>query len=276
MKRAASRTKTKAPTSRRPLKSEIASRIKPVAKAGKPRSSVIYGRSGTGKTTLACSWPGPKLLIDIKDEGTDSVSDLKDVDVLEVEEWSDLDDIYWMLKDGSHKYRTVIIDTLTQAQSILVNEIAGHKVKSGKAAGDWGTMSKQDWGEVSSRLKTLVSNFRDLPMEVVFIAQDRVFNIDEEADDNALEPEIGPRLMPSVRDHVCAAVSLVGHTFIRENITKKKVKGREVERRSEEYCLRLGPNAYYITKLRKPIDVELPEFLTNPTYEDIVAIITGE
>lgn len=244
----------------------------------RPRSWVFYGRAGTGKTTLACSFPGPALLIDIKDEGTDSVSDVKGLMVYEPTTFEELDDIYWHLYENPKGYKTVIVDTITQAQQLLIDEVGGGKAaKSGKTAGDWGVMTKQDWGTVSSRLKLWITNMRSLNMEVVFLAQDRVFNVDEEeGTDGAIDPEVGPRLSPATMSHLCAAVSMIGNTFIREKVTKKKIDGKTVEKRSKEYCLRLGPNSYYITKLRKPKAVELPDFLVDPTFEDILEIISGE
>lgn len=253
--------------------------MKDVSEIRKPRSWVIYGRAGSGKTTLACSFPGPILLVDVKDEGTDSVSDVKGLKVFEATHWDDMDDLYWHLKENPKRYKTVVIDTITQVQQLVIEDIANGKgIKGNKAPGEWGTMTKQDWGEVASRLKTWITNMRDLPLEVVFLAQDRVFNVeDEEASDGAIDPEVGPRLSPSVMSHLCAAVSMIGNTFIRERVYKKKdEKGRSVEKTKKEYCIRLGPNSYYITKLRKPKSVELPDFLTNPTYEDILDIISGE
>lgn len=258
----------------------LAGRIKAVKDITKPRSWVFYGRSGTGKTTLAGTFPGPILLADIKDEGTDSVSDVKGLEVLEVETTQDLEDLYWFLHDNPKKFKTVVIDTITQLQQMRVEEIIDGKNLKGKMAGDWGTMTKQDWGSVSSWLKKIITDFRSLPMEVIFIAQDRVFNAgdDEEGADGALDPEVGPRLSPATMSHLCAAVHMVGHTFIREKITEKKVKGKTkpLEVKTKEYCIRLGPSTSYITKLRKPKDIELPDFLANPTYEELVEIMTGE
>lgn len=244
----------------------------------KPRSWVIYGRAGTGKTTLASTFPGPILLVDVKDEGTDSVSDVRGLDVLEVETWQDLEDLYWHLKENPKGYKTVILDTITNAQTLKVEEVAGGKAeRAGKNAGDWGVMTKQDWGTVAGAMKKLITDYRGLDMEVVFLAQDRTFNLaDEEDESGALDPEVGPRLSPSVVSHLCAAVHMVGHTFIREKTRVRKVKGKDVETKSKEYCIRLGPNSYYITKLRKPKDIDLPDFLSNPTYEDILEIVKGD
>lgn len=224
------------------------------------------------------SFPGPLLLLDCKDDGDDSITGVKDAKVMDITEFVDLEHVYWWLRDNPDEFNTVAIDTVTQLQQVLVEEVANEKgVKEGKSAGDWGTMTRKDWGEIAAKMKTWITNFRDLKMEVVFIAQDRVFNVDDEHSvDGMIDPEVGPRLSPSVMSHLCAAVSVIGHTFIRAKTKKVKVKGRVKEKEVKEYCLRLGPSASYITKLRKPKDIRVPDFLTNPTYEDILETIKGE
>lgn len=217
------------------------------------------------------------LFLDCKDEGTDSISDIKNIDVMQINEWEDLEQAYWWLVQNPGKYKTVVIDTVTQLQQLVVEEIGAKKAeKKGKMAGDWGTMTKQDWGTIASRMKSWIINFRDLPIEVVFIAQDRVFNVDEEGeDDRMIDPEVGPSLSPSIHRHLCAAVSVIGNTFIRSRLVKQKVRGRTREKEIKEYCLRLGPSASYITKFRKPKKVSLPDFLVDPDYETILETIKG-
>lgn len=256
--------------------------VTPVGKLKKFKSFVIYGRSGTGKTTLASTFPGPLLLIDVKDEGTDSVSDVEDLDVFDVASLDDFERAYWWLKKHPKKYKTVIIDTVSQLQSIAVQEISGGKAKGGKKAGEWGSMSKRDWAEVASVMKEWLINYRDLSrlgINIVFIAQDRVFNFNEEDDaasDDVLAPEVGPGLSPSIAKALNAAVSMIGNTFIRSREIKKVVDGKKIVRRKTEYCLRVGPNPVYTTKVRKPRDVEAPEFIANPDYDKIMAIINGD
>lgn len=249
--------------------------IKKVSDIKRARSWVIHGRAGSGKTTLASTFPGPILLLDVKDEGTDSVADVKNLDVMEITEWQDLEDVYWFLAQNPDKYRTVVIDTVTQMQQMAVEEVGNRKRLGGKNLGDWGTMTKQDWGDVASKMKLWISQFRDLPMEVVFLAQERVFNNEDDDATGMLDPEVGPRLSPSIMAHLCAAVSIIGSTFIRERIERKKINNRTKEIHHTEYCIRLGPSPSYITKIRKPKKVELPGFLVDPTYDSIIELIQG-
>src|SRR5690606_4205793 len=119
-----------------------------------------------------------------------------------------------------------------------------HKKFASKAAGDFGTMTKGQWGDVASWLKIWITNYRDLPMQVVFLAQDRVFNgEDEDNGEGEIHPEVGPRLSPSVNSHLCAAVSIIGNTFIRSRVVKREINGKKKEKEVIEYCLRIGPSS---------------------------------
>ena len=253
-------------------------KIKRVSDIDKGRSFLFYGRSGTGKTSLAATFPGPVLLIDVMDEGTDSISDVKGIDVTEVTSLEELEDIYWFLKDGDHKYKTVIIDTVSQLQMVCLEEIVGEG-KKGKKVGDWGSMSQKQWGQIASYMKEWLINFRDLSryeLDIVFLAQDRVFNAsEEEAGDGEIMPEVGPGLSPSVAKTLAAAVSMVGNTFIRSREVVKEVNGKKVRRQKTEYCLRVGPNPVYTTKVRKPRGNVAPDFIIDPSYDAIIDLIEG-
>lgn len=246
------------------------------------RSYVLYGRSSTGKTTLAMSFPGKILLLDVRDRGTDSVSDIspKKGVGMKINDWDDFEMVYYFLKKNPDKYKTVVIDTMSQLQQLCVKMVLEDQGKSTKDAGNWGSMRKQDWGQVASIMKEWIVNYRDLVdlgIEVVFIAQDRTFNIDEEENsDSSLAPEIGPALSPSISKALNAAVNIIGNTFIRERHITKEVNGKKKEISKIEYCLRIGPNATYITKARKPKGIALPSVLVDPDYETIINTIKGE
>jgi len=222
----------------------------------------------------------------MNDRGDDSAADLDEevVRVMDCETWEDLDIAYWYLYKNRKKkeYRTVIIDTVTGAQEMKVRDVIEDKDIGDKNPGEWGTLTKQDWGKVASGMKNMIDNFRylcDYGIEVVFLAQERVFNVDEDSDPEfQIDPEVGPRMMPSVMAHLNASVHVVGNCYIRETVKEVKVKGKRRPKKVSEiqYCLRIGPNPVYTTKVRKPRKIKLPELIVDPSFEKIRAIIKGE
>lgn len=249
----------------------------PIAEVSNPLSFVIYGRSGTGKTTIASTFPTPILYCDIRDRGTDSIRDVKGIDAMKVQVWEDYEDVYYYLKTNpNHGYKTIVIDTITQLQQMAMTYVLSNKKKNTQNVGDWGTMTKREWGDAAAIMKDWIDNFVDLPVDnVVFLAQERADKPSEEDDDNLLIPEVGPRTMPSVASALNANVSVIGNTFIRIKRTKKEINGKKVTREKAVYCLRVGPNPIYTTKIRKPRHIEAPDYIEDPTYDDIMDVIEG-
>lgn len=251
--------------------------------ADAPTSTALYGRSSSGKTTLSATWPKPILYIDVKDRGAKSIRDVKKMKKRRINSFEDFEETYWWLKENPDAYATVVIDTVTQLQRIVVEEHYHGKRKRGKDAGDWGSMTKGDWGAVSALMKEWLINYRDLVdlgMDVVFIAQDRTFNFDEDDDsynpEDGLTPEVGPALSPAVAKLLNASVDIIGNTFVRERTIKGNLAKKIKSRKEIEYCLRIGPSSVYVTKVRKPKSIEAPSVIVDPTYEDIMAIIEGK
>src|SRR5215207_869976 len=156
-------TQPKKSSERRSNDSEADLGIKPVATTDAARTIALYGRAGSGKTTLAASFPKPAPLLDFKDEGTDSVSDVAGLFVKKVEDIDDFEDVYWFIKRNPKKYKSIILDTMTALQHMVVVDVAGEAKKD--RAGEWGTMRKQDWGDVARAMRKYITNFRDLAME---------------------------------------------------------------------------------------------------------------
>jgi phage nucleotide-binding protein len=237
---------------------------------------VIYGRSKTGKTTFASTFPGPALLVDIRDHGTDSVSDTPGMDIAETEDYETFEEVYWFLKEGGHEYKTVILDTVTQLQQLVLEDVCKNKRK-GDSPGDWGSMTQREWGDAASTLKEWIIRFRDLPMEVVFLAQERTRNTaDDNASDNTMMPEVGPALMPSVATVMNANVDIIAHTYVKVVNRTKEVNGVKKKVEDIVYSLRIGPDPIYTTGIRKPRAIEVPHDVPNATFQDIIDIIKGD
>lgn len=250
--------------------SGITDRIKPVSSLGLILAALFYGKAGTGKTTLAATFPKPLLHLDIREKGTDSISDMKEVDSLSIEEWDQFEQVYWYLRSPGNKYKTVVIDAVSQLQDFALLAALTENGKEEDSA-----ISKRDFGVAAGRLKTWITNYRDLVdygINVVFLAHDRA-NEGDEGDDGELMPSVGPRMMPSVASVLTAAVKIIGNTFVKES-HEKLPNGKS--KRVVEYCMRVGPHAYYVTKVRQPKGSYCPEILENPGYNDLVSLMKGE
>jgi len=238
----------------------IIERITPVKALPKVLSMLVYGRSGTGKTTFAGSFPTPALLIDIQEKGTDSIANLDGIDVISIDKWSELEEIFWYLK-REKKYKSVILDQVSSMQDIAMQHAMAEEGKE--------VMSQRLWGVVSGLMKTWLLNYRDLVDEginVLFIAHDRASKGESGEDDDTIDPQVGARLMPSVAGTLNGAVKVIGNTFVREVFLEDR--SRQVE-----YCMRLGPHAYYTTKMRNPMGTSIPESISNPTYSRIMELM---
>lgn len=235
-----------------------------------PMVITLYGRPGSGKTTIAGSGPKPMLFIDVKDKGTESLKrpglGEGDVTVCEVTDLDDIYDLYDYICENPKKYKCVVIDHLTQLQDLSHQKV---KEEEGKTK-----MSQQLYGFSSSYLKEIISMYKsltDFGITPIFIAEDRLENGDGEGEDQLL-PEVGPGIMPSVSRFLCAASRVIGHAYLQERVEKTEdVKVR----RTIEYRLRLGPNPYYITKVTRPKGNYCPAYLVDPSYQDIVDIVKG-
>lgn len=246
------------------------------------RSFAIYGRSGTGKTTLAATFPTPILLLDLRDEGTDSISDVEGIECREIDDFDDFQEMFWWLKKNKGKFKTIVIDTVTQLGAMVLDALKKDKKgkKGDRRPGDWGTLSQRDWGDISAAMKEWLQNYRDLTQDginIVFIAQEKTSNHDDDVTaDSQLTPEVGPALSKSVASFLNAGVSVLAHTFIQEREEVTEVKGKKRRRVKIEYCLGLGPHPVYVQKVRKPKSSGVPGHIVDPSYEDILAIIKGE
>ena len=251
-------------------KSGIESKLVDLTELETPMVITLYGRPGSGKTTIAGSGPKPMLFIDVKDKGTESLKrpDLGEGDIT-VFEVTDLDEVYELydyIVDNPGKYKSVVIDHLTALQDLSHEKVREEEGKT--------KMSQQLFGFSSSYLKEIISMYKeltDLGITPIFLAEDRLESGDGEGEDQLL-PEVGPGIMPSVSRFLCAASRVIGHTYLQERV--EKTKDLKV-RRTIEYRLRLGPNPYYITKVTRPKGNYCPAYLVDPSYQDLVDIIKG-
>lgn len=251
-------------------KPSLEDRFKDLTEMDSPTIITLYGRPGTGKTTIASTAPKPMLLIDVKDKGTDSGKreglEFGDITVFELESFDEIYDLYDYIQENPERFKSVVIDHMTALQDFCYDKVMEDENKSRMSQGMYGTA-----GGYLKEVINLYKGLTDLGITPIFNCQDRMESGDGEGEDQLL-PEVGPGLMPSVARTLCAASRVIGHTYQFENV--EKLEGTKV-RRTIEFRLRLGPNPYYITKVTRPFGTPCPQFVVNASYKDIMKIVKG-
>lgn len=156
---------------------------------GRSLGMVIHGYSGTGKSWLGSTAPPIRLILDAEggsrftpgtkvhwdgmtpppplpgtplSDGT--VMPYYDTVVCIVRNFQTMQSVYTWLNSGQHGFRSVVIDSLTEIQKRLQDQIAGTE-----------QMKTQDWGALLRQMEDLVRKMRDLtfhptrPLEAVVL-----------------------------------------------------------------------------------------------------------
>lgn len=218
---------------------------------------LAYGKNGVGKTRLGASGPRP-LIIDCNERGTLSIRNFEGAKRMPVDTWTDIDIAFWYLARGTHDFDTVVIDTISSLAQLCMRFVLGDEASRDPTM-DPMMPSKREWGKVGELMRTVILNFRNLDMHVVFLAQERRGFGDE--DDEA--PEVFPDVSPSIRSTLTASVDIIGYMYHKEVVPKKgENKGKTVP----GYRMRIGPSDRYVTKDRS--EAGLPGILPLPDAHD--------
>lgn len=262
----------------------------------------VYGRGKTGKTRLVCSFPKPILLIGTED-GTKSiclskkpkykladgaqvyslwVSDRNlQIDFLRL---AKIDTFELALKAAADKtwgYKTAALDHASGLQDLNLKDVFG--LDDVPVECSWGMGDMRAWGAVGMQTKERLRQLLDLAdrcgIHTPIIAHERNFK-DDDTSSKIVTPRIGAALQPSVSDWLDGAVDYICQAFITmpDNSVEVQVGGESgtIHQPSGrcEYCLRIGPHPVYKTGFRT-IGGSLPDFIVNPNFDKIRAVIEG-
>lgn len=135
---------------------------------------LVYGDSGVGKTWLSCTAPEPLLILSDwavarptlerlrRDKGIDPMT-------IFVNSWDDFMDAYAYAASNVGKYKTVVVDSLTDLNTRAMREVLA-TATTRRNTHDPDQLEQSDWGKVANRTLYAVELFRDLPCDVVMTA----------------------------------------------------------------------------------------------------------
>jgi AAA domain len=249
------------------ISERVESKIVDASELPTNRRFLIYGKAKAGKTRLASSAPDV-LLVDVNEKGTESVRRNMNPKVYPVETWSEINDLYWYLAEGKHNFRSVALDGITAMQTLCMNFVLGEAVAL-DASRDPDMPTRQVWGKVTQLMKTQITNYRNLPMNVVFTALTRRNILGE--DEGEAESSVGPACSPSVSAHLEQAVDVIGYIYKREVMVK--VRGTDSKKpRTKTRLIVEGTDRFLVGDRTHT----LGNFVEAPDLMDILTTMDGK
>ena len=216
---------------------------------------VVFGNPGAGKTTYcATAQDSDKgrdtLFIDVEG-GTRSISDREDIAVLKPETFEELKEIYDWLSKGDHKYRTIVLDSLTEIQRLSLKSVM-------KVSATPEQPSQPEYGKSNENIAVLMRNFK-------LFSQERGWNVIATAlavevkDDSTGAILTRVDLTPGAAKNVFQVADTIGYL------------GIETTRQGNTRYLLLHQTSSILAKHRQPRSgTQLPTRIEEPTLPMIL------
>lgn len=246
-------------------------------------SLLLYGGSGTGKTSVWSTFPKP-ILCGVCSGGkrpgelrSVRKADRAGINQLFIEKPEDLHELVELQRKTS-KYKTLVLDHSSAFYDRVLAEILGIEVMPEQKS--WGMATRQQYGQATLQCKTLFREFLNLSCHRVIIAQERDFSEDVEEQSDLIQATVGAALTKSLVGWLNPACDYIAQTFIRPKMKEVKTKIGEKTQitlkptEEVEYCLRTAPHPVYTVKFRIPERTGASMgVIVNPTYAKIKEVI---
>lgn len=133
--------------------------------------SLIFAPPGAGKTVLLGTANDdvrtyPMLLLDYEG-GTSSLIG-REIDIVKIRSWRDFDEVYDFLLRGTHGYKSVGIDSMSETHIFAL--LAQLSIRERKIAD---LLEQGDYGIVLNQMRKLLRKFRNLPFHIFATSLDK-------------------------------------------------------------------------------------------------------
>ncbi len=214
--------------------------------------ALIFSPAGHGKTHLLGTAEedertSPMLLLDF--EGGDETLSGLDIDMAKIRSWDDYSEAFEILSDPDTKYKSVGIDSASETHiwAILTRLKALESKRSDKDLVELG-----DYGAVSTQMRRLLREFRDLPMHVFYTATTK------EIEERGVGKVKVPAMSGQMADEIVALMSIVGYLAL--------TPGEE----DIDRMLLLQNYPGFRTKVRSPWNMVPPDEIEDPTITKLL------
>lgn len=181
---------------------------------------MIYGGSGIGKTVFGSTAPKPLFLA--VEDGLLSLSDKK-AQYVKITSLQDMTDILKALKEDKLldskgkpiEYETIVIDSLTAVQDVVIRNVTGGRQPS-----------MNQWGDFSDKMAVILKGFCSLDKHIIFtcLASEKNAEDDEGKEYTRFQPELFGKLAEKAQ----AMMDFVAYYYMRVEVVNDKPTQKRV------------------------------------------------
>jgi hypothetical protein len=232
---------------------------------------LVYGEPGVGKTRLCASSDAVQemrkvLILDVDGGIRTAHQTFPNVEYLTITSWKFLQAIYNDLRaDASHGFRTVVLDTATEAQKInmmgIMEKVAERATAEGKSREEE-LPGVREWGISGEQVRRMIRAFRDLPLNFLMTA-----HVKDDKDERTLVTKKSPDLPGKLSRQVSGFFDIVFYMYQREVDDK--------ENPGQKRSVRLLTARSTERVIAKDRTDQLPSVIQNITMEYIFNTATG-
>ncbi len=244
---------------------------------------LLYGLSGSGKTVMWSTFPGP--ILSIICSGGRKPGEMKSINTPELRSKitpaiiTSIADCKELI-DLAPKYTTVVLDHASGLEDLALMEAMGvTELPAGKS---FGMAKREHYGQASMQCKEILRALLSLDCHVVIVAQERAFTPNEDEPSEIIQTTVGASITPGLRRWLTPAADNVCQMFKRAKMetTTTKIAGKDIATtkrgKGVEYCLRTEPHEVYDSKIRTAHPDKLPDCITNPSFAKLMKVMKGE
>lgn len=230
---------------------------------------LIYGDPGAGKTHLAGTAQDVPEMANVHffniDGGLMTLASRGDISATDIHSVEELEQEFFKVANGDPEYagiRTVVIDNISELQTLALENEAMRSYKERLKKNKNYTIDEiylEDYGVAGKKLARILRGFRDLPINVIYLAhkKDRM-----RKGTNTLEAST-PNLTDKLCTAVCGYMDIVAYLYTADEQVEHNGQFENIMHR---YLL-TQPVNNYVAKVRDTeFAQKLGAFVTDPTF----------
>ncbi len=233
-------------------------------------SLLIHGWWGAGKSWLAATAPGPRLVLDTEGGFYDTPGEHTVWDptsalptgltkestvIVDTQSWDTVEDVRAILRSGDHPFESIVLDSLHELQTLLKRAVA----RPGEAYNPNATFEMQAWGRMLNNMGEFLRELRDLTRP----GSAKRLNVVLVSGTNDEMIPAKPLLEGGIRKVITGFYDVVGYLTETKDQNQKDVR-----------VLQISPDPAAVAKCRlHNLKVKHGDHIPNPDIRKMLAVV---